>query len=129
MTQPRITDTHCHLDFPDFADDLAGVVARAGAAGVHRMITIATRVKKAAIYQELAERFENVFFSIGTHPHNAAEEPDVALEEIIRLSQHKNAWRSARPGSTITTINPRATCRRPRSGCRSRRRASPGCRL
>lgn len=89
MTQPRITDTHCHLDFPDFADDLAGVVARAGAAGVHRMITIATRVKKAAIYQELAERFENVFFSIGTHPHNAAEEPDVALEEIIRLSQHK----------------------------------------
>jgi TatD DNase family protein len=88
MAPPLITDTHCHLDFPDFADDLAGVVARAGAAGVHRMITISTRVKKAAVYQELAERFGNVFFSVGTHPHNAAEEPDIALDHIIRLSQH-----------------------------------------
>lgn len=88
MTPPRITDTHCHLDFPDFADDLAGVVARARAAGVHRMVTISTRVKKAAVYQGLAETFENVWFSVGTHPHNAAEEPDVTLDEIIRLSQH-----------------------------------------
>lgn len=88
VTPPRITDTHCHLDFPDFADDLAGVVARARAAGVHRMVTISTRVKKAAIYQSLAEKYENVWFSVGTHPHNAAEEPDVTLDEIIRLSQH-----------------------------------------
>jgi TatD DNase family protein len=88
MAPPLITDTHCHLDFPDFADDLAGVIARAREAGVHRMITISTRVKKAAIYRDLAERFENVFFSVGTHPHNAAEEPDVTLDEIIRLSQH-----------------------------------------
>lgn len=88
MAPPLITDTHCHLDFPDFAADLEGVVARARAAGVHRMVTISTRVKKAAVYQSLAERFENVFFSVGTHPHNAAEEPDVTLDEIIRLSQH-----------------------------------------
>ncbi|MCU0818032.1 MAG: TatD family hydrolase [Beijerinckiaceae bacterium] len=88
MSPPRITDTHCHLDFPDFAEDLPGVIARARAAGVHRMVTISTRVKKAAVYQGLAERFENVWFSVGTHPHNAAEEPDVTLDEIIRLSQH-----------------------------------------
>jgi TatD DNase family protein len=88
MTPPRITDTHCHLDFPDFADDLPGVIARAQAAGVQRMVTISTRVKKASVYQGLAERFENVWFSVGTHPHNAAEEPDVTLDEIIRLSQH-----------------------------------------
>jgi TatD DNase family protein len=88
MSRPIITDTHCHLDFPDFAGDLPGVVARAHAAGVHRMVTISTRVKKAPIYQELSERFENVFFSVGTHPHNAAEEPDVTLDELIRLSQH-----------------------------------------
>lgn len=88
MTQPRITDTHCHLDFPDFADDLAGVIARARAAGVHRMVTISTRVKKAAIYRDIAERFENVFFSVGTHPHNAAEEPDITLDDILRLSEH-----------------------------------------
>ncbi|MGL5447782.1 MAG: TatD family hydrolase [Rhabdaerophilum sp.] len=83
-----ITDTHCHLDFPDFAEDLESVIARAQAAGVHRMVTIATRVKKVASYQALAERFANVFFSIGTHPHNAAEEPEVTLDEIVRLSQH-----------------------------------------
>lgn len=88
MTPPRITDTHCHLDFPDFASDLPGVVARARAAGVHRMVTISTRLKKAAVYQGLAERFENVWFSVGTHPHNAAEEPEVTLDEIIRLSEH-----------------------------------------
>jgi TatD DNase family protein len=86
--KPLITDTHCHLDFPDFAADLEGVVARAKVAGVHRMVTISTRVKKAAVYQDLAECFEDVFFSIGTHPHNAAEEPDITLDEIIRLSQH-----------------------------------------
>lgn len=89
MSPPRITDTHCHLDFPDFSADIEGVIARARAAGVHRMVTISTRVRKAAVYQQLAERFENVFFSIGTHPHQAAEEPDVTLDEIIRLSQHE----------------------------------------
>jgi TatD DNase family protein len=88
VTPPLITDTHCHLDFPDFVEDLPGVVARARAAGVHRMVTISTRVKKVDVYQELAERFENVFFSIGTHPHNAAEEPDITLDAIIRLSEH-----------------------------------------
>ena len=88
MTPPRITDTHCHLDFPDFASDLPGIIARARAAGVHRMMTISTRVKKSEVYQGLAERFENVWFSVGTHPHNAAEEPEVTLDEIIRLSQH-----------------------------------------
>lgn len=88
MMPPRLTDTHCHLDFPDFAADLDGVVARAGEAGVQRLVTIATRVTKAALYQELAERFSNVYFSVGTHPHNAAEEPDVAIETIIALSRH-----------------------------------------
>jgi TatD DNase family protein len=88
MTLPRITDSHCHLDFPDFASDLDGVVARARAAGVERMVTISTRVRKAATYQALAERYETVFFSIGTHPHNAAEEPDIALDDLITLSQH-----------------------------------------
>jgi TatD DNase family protein len=88
MTLPLLTDTHCHLDFPDFATDLEGIVARARAAGVHRLVTISTRVRKAAVYQSLAEHFENVFFSIGTHPHNAAEEPDISLETLLRMSEH-----------------------------------------
>lgn len=85
---PILTDSHCHLDFPDFAADLEGVVARAGAAGVRRMITISTRVKKIAVYRAIAERFANVWFSAGTHPHNAAEEPDVTLADILAAADH-----------------------------------------
>lgn len=85
---PILTDTHCHLDFPDFAEEIDAVVARAEAVGIRRLITISTRVKKIATYRALAERFPNVWFSAGTHPHNAAEEPDVTLEEILRAADH-----------------------------------------
>jgi len=88
MDAPKLTDTHCHLDFPDFADEIEAVIARAEAAGIHRMVTISTRVRRAATYRALAERFPNVFFTIGTHPHQAAEETDVTLEEIIALAAH-----------------------------------------
>ena len=85
---PILTDTHCHLDFPDFAEEIDAVIARAHAAGVMRMVTISTRVRKAATYCELAERFESVWFSVGTHPHNAAEEPDGSLDVILVLASH-----------------------------------------
>lgn len=85
---PILTDTHCHLDFPDFAEEIEAVVARAEAAGVRRMITISTRVRKIATYRALAERFANVWFTAGTHPHNAAEEPDVTLEDILAAAEH-----------------------------------------
>lgn len=88
MILPLLTDTHCHLDFPDFAEELDAVVARAGDMGVKRMITIATRVKKVATYRALAERFPNIWFSVGTHPHNAAEEPDVTLDDILAVADH-----------------------------------------
>ena len=74
--QMMLIDSHCHLDFPDFADDLDAVVARAHAAGVERMITIGTRVAKAARAAEIAERYDSVFFTVGTHPHEAAGEAD-----------------------------------------------------
>lgn len=88
MTLPILTDTHCHLDFPDFSDEIEAVVARAHAAGVRRMITISTRVRKIDTYRALAERFPNVWFSAGTHPHNAAEETDVTLAELLTLAEH-----------------------------------------
>ena len=83
-----LIDSHCHLDFPDFADDLDGILARAKAAGVGRLITISTRVAQAAVYRGLAERFASVFFTIGTHPHQAHEEPDTPVSQLIELSQH-----------------------------------------
>ena len=83
-----LIDTHCHLDFPEFAGDLDGVRARAHAAGVGRMITISTRVKKFDVYRGIAEAADNVWFSVGTHPHQAHEEPDVTAADLEALASH-----------------------------------------
>jgi TatD DNase family protein len=85
---PMIIDHHCHLDFPDFAADLDGVIARARAAGVARMVTISTRIRKFDQVLAVAEKYPDVYCSVGTHPHNAHEELDIPLDEIIRLSEH-----------------------------------------
>ena len=82
-----LIDSHCHLDFPDFSADLPGVIARARAAGVTGMLTIATRVAKADTYRAIAEAHPEVWYTVGTHPHGAAEEPDVAAETIAGLAQ------------------------------------------
>ena len=84
----NLVDHHCHLDFPDFADDLDGVVERAHAAGVEKMVTICTRVRRFEPVKAIAERFDGVFCSVGTHPHNAHEELDVTAEELARLADH-----------------------------------------
>ncbi|QIB35731.1 TatD family hydrolase [Ancylobacter pratisalsi] len=83
-----IVDSHCHLDFPDFAAELDAVVARARAAGVGRLVTIGTRVRRSAQVRAIAERFDDVFCSVGTHPHNAGEEADVTLEELLAEADH-----------------------------------------
>ncbi|AZO57896.1 TatD family deoxyribonuclease [Mesorhizobium sp. M1A.F.Ca.IN.022.06.1.1] len=83
-----LVDSHCHLDFPDFAEERAAIVARALAAGIGRMVTISTRVKRFQQILEIAEAFSEVYCSVGTHPHNAAEELDVTAEELVRLSDH-----------------------------------------
>ncbi|SFP55403.1 TatD DNase family protein [Mesorhizobium sp. NFR06] len=83
-----LVDSHCHLDFPDFAEERAAVVARALAAGIGRMVTISTRVRKFQQILEIAESFNEVYCSVGTHPHNAAEELDVTADELVRLSGH-----------------------------------------
>ncbi|MDX3924932.1 MAG: TatD family hydrolase [Shinella sp.] len=83
-----LIDTHCHLDFPDFEAERDEIVARAHAAGVRQMITISTRVKKFPSILAIAEKYPSVFCSVGTHPHNADEELDVTVEELVRLSSH-----------------------------------------
>ena len=82
-----LIDSHCHLDFPEFADELDAVVERARAAGVARMVTISTRVAKFAALRAIAERYKDVFCSIGTHPHHAAKEPDVKLEDLVAIAK------------------------------------------
>ncbi|ABD07384.1 TatD-related deoxyribonuclease [Rhodopseudomonas palustris HaA2] len=85
---PMLVDSHCHLDFPDFADDLAGIVARAEASGVGRMVTISTRVKRLPDLLAIAERFPNVYCSVGTHPHHVDEEDGISADELVKLAQH-----------------------------------------
>ena len=83
-----LVDSHCHLDFPDFADDLDGIVARARAAGVGRLVSISTRVKKHDALLAIAQRFPDVFCSVGTHPHHAQEEPDVTAADLAARAAH-----------------------------------------
>ncbi|MBN9582778.1 MAG: TatD family hydrolase [Afipia sp.] len=83
-----LVDSHCHLDFPDFAADLDAIVARAGAAGVGRMLTISTRVRQFDGLLAIAERFPSVYCSVGTHPHHADEEDGITADELIALTRH-----------------------------------------
>ena len=83
-----LIDTHCHLDFPDFEAERDDIVARAHAAGVKQMITISTRVRKFPAILAIAEKYPSVFCSVGTHPHNADEELDIPVSELVELSQH-----------------------------------------
>lgn len=83
-----LVDHHCHLDFPQFADDLEGVVARAKAAGVGSLVTICTRVAKFETLTAIAERFDDVYCSVGTHPHFADEEHGIPAQDLVRLAAH-----------------------------------------
>ncbi|WJS84477.1 TatD family hydrolase [Paracoccus sp. TOH] len=83
-----LVDSHCHLDFPDFAGKQAELVARARAAGVTRMVTICTRLKNEPAVRAIAEAHPEVFYAAGTHPMYAAEEPLVTVEDLVALAAH-----------------------------------------
>jgi len=85
---PDIVDSHCHLDFPDFADDLPEVIARAVDQGVKRMVTIATRLRNAAQVRAIAAAHDPVFWAAGTHPMSVAEDPMATVEELVALAEH-----------------------------------------
>jgi TatD DNase family protein len=83
-----LIDSHCHLDFPEFADELGAIVARAEAQNIARIVTISTRVRRHADVTAIAERFPRVFCSVGTHPHNAHEELDVTTDDLLARAGH-----------------------------------------
>lgn len=83
-----LIDSHCHLDFEALANDIDGVMARAAAAGVTGMVTISTHVEKFSTYAGMAERFANVWCSVGTHPHHADQELHIQTDDLVRLSAH-----------------------------------------
>lgn len=81
-----LVDSHCHLDFPDFAGDLDGVIERARLAGVGCMLTIGTHVARFDGVLAIAERYGPVFCSVGVHPHEAAKAPDLTAEHLVRMA-------------------------------------------
>jgi TatD DNase family protein len=85
---PMLVDSHCHLDFPDFGAEVDAVVARAQAVGVGRLISISTRIKKHGDILAIAESFPDVYCSVGTHPHNAHEELEFGIAEIVTRTRH-----------------------------------------
>jgi TatD DNase family protein len=83
---PALVDSHCHLDFPELLADLSGVVARARAVGVTRMVTICTRLRTAPDVAAIAAAHEEVYWAAGAHPLHVAEEPMPALGDLLALA-------------------------------------------
>jgi len=81
-----LVDSHCHLDFPDFEEDREAVLARAREAGIGTIVTISTRVRRYRELKALVEGHDRLYCSIGTHPHNAAEEPEVTADDLVAIS-------------------------------------------
>ncbi len=88
MTTPQITDSHCHLDFPDFDGEHGDVIARAAKAGVTRMVTICTRHKAEPQVRAIAEANPPVFYAAGSHPMSVAQEPMASVGELVALAKH-----------------------------------------
>ena len=85
---PEITDSHCHLDFPDFEGQLPQIIQSAADAGVTRMVTICTKLRLEPQVRAIAEAHAPVFYAAGTHPMSAADEPLATTDELIALAQH-----------------------------------------
>lgn len=83
-----LVDSHCHLDFADFEEERDAIVQRALDHDIKRLVTIGTRVRRFDTILAIAERYESVYASVGTHPNNAHEELDVTADELIRLAEH-----------------------------------------
>lgn len=83
-----LIDSHCHLDFPDFAEDRDDVIRRAREVGVRLMLTISTKITEADKIISLAEAYDDIVCSIGIHPHEAGREPVTTANELARIAAH-----------------------------------------
>ena len=88
MADIALIDSHAHLDYPQFSGDLEGVLARANEAGVSHVITIGVKLTTSGAPKALAEAHDNIWCSVGIHPHEASSEPDAANIEAILAAAH-----------------------------------------
>jgi TatD DNase family protein len=88
-SKPMMIDSHAHLDYAQLSDDLEGVLARAAEAGVSQIITIGVKLTTADRPKALAEAHDNIWCSVGIHPHEAGSEPDAAnIDAILASADH-----------------------------------------
>ena len=85
---PLITDSHCHLNFPQFQGELDALIERARARGVHRMVTICTSLAQEPIVRAIAETHVPVFYAAGTHPMSVAKDPMASVDQLVAMSAH-----------------------------------------
>jgi len=83
-----LTDTHCHLYYTDLKFDLPGVLDRAEKLGVTRFICVGTNLDDTKECQKLSEKYENIYFSAGVHPHDAKDVSSDYLKQIQKYSQY-----------------------------------------
>lgn len=82
-----LVDSHCHLDFPDFQEDMPDVLARARGAGVQTMLSICTHVSKFDQVHTIAKADPDIYCTVGIHPHNAEDEPKVSVDALLEKAQ------------------------------------------
>ncbi|MCA8884180.1 MAG: TatD family hydrolase [Rhodobacteraceae bacterium] len=85
---PRLVDSHCHLDFPDFDGELPAIIDRAVAAGVSSMVTICTKQRSVPQVRAIADAHAPVFWAAGTHPMSVATEPMASVDDLVALAAH-----------------------------------------
>ncbi len=83
-----IIDSHCHLNYDSMMRDMDGVMARAKEAGVETMLAINARLSEYGDIVAIAELYDNVFATVGSHPHEAEKEPNVHADELIKKAHH-----------------------------------------
>jgi TatD DNase family protein len=83
-----LVDSHCHLDYYKEDGELDAVIARARAGGVRTMVTIGTKISQFDRVRAIAERYDDVYCTVGIHPHEAASEPEIDVDVLIELTRH-----------------------------------------
>jgi TatD DNase family protein len=83
-----LVDSHCHLDFPDFAAEREAIIARARRVGVGTMLTICTRLDEFDGVRTIAESYDDIWCSVGAHPHEAKDHSAFGAQDLVRLANH-----------------------------------------
>src|ERR1700746_4143010 len=99
-----LVDSHCHLDFPDLAAEREAIMARARSAGVETMLTIGTRLDEFNGVRAIAEAHDEIWCSVGVHPHEAKDHAALAAQDLAALAEHPKVIGIAGRGVPFTIL-------------------------